>query len=179
MASTPVAGADLSSAAIIDLDVTTADQGYLVSYRLVDVLPDEILERIHSGIEATFHHRVDLTARRMLPLMPARTLCRSTVSTTATYESLTQQYHLTRTFEYVARGEGGYYHSGEEHYSTSAIEDMEAWMTDIHDMLVPYPFKPADDVRRKIRVNVTLGRHFVLFVFPGNYTATAEWTLDF
>lgn len=179
MVSPSAEGADLSDAAVTDLDVTTSEHGYLVSYRLLDVLPEEVLETIHSGIEVTYQHRVDLTAKRTLPLMPARTLCRSVVSTTATYESLTQRYHLTRTFEYAARGEGGYYHSGEEHYSTSAIEDMEAWMTDIHDLLVPYPQKPADDSKRKIRINVTLGRRFVLFVFPGQYTATAEWVLDF
>lgn len=163
---------------IEELEVAEETQGFLVSYRLVDVLPEEVLERIHSGIPVTFQHRVELLAKRALPLMPMKSLCRSTVLTTVQYESLTQEYHLTRTFEYLARGEEGIYRSGEENLSTAAVEDMKSWLTEIREMFVPYPPKPQESANRKLRVTTTIGRRFVLLVFPTSHTLTAEYPLD-
>jgi hypothetical protein len=118
------AAADEPRAQIVDMEVSTEEQGYLVSYRLREVMPEEVLERIHSGIPVSLEHKVDLLAKRTLPLMPAKTLCRSSMITTVSYESLTQEYLLTRSFEYQARGEDGVFRSGEESLPTRSRNRM-------------------------------------------------------
>jgi hypothetical protein len=144
-----------------------------VSYRVLDALTEDGLERIHSGIPVRFRHRIELRMGRGL-LLPARELGRTVVDTHVTYDSLTQQYHLRRESRL---------HRGSEAQPmvdetvTDSREVMEDWMSRLADV----PLEPADrrswDVAR-VRVDVTLDRRWVLLVFPSTVDASAAMDVE-
>jgi len=169
--------AGLSEAEVRDLTVTRAAEGYRVTYLLDGAFPEEVLERLHSGITVSFRHKLRLVGKRPFPLWPPKELGRTIVVTTANYDSLTRQYQLTRTVETDARGIKGKILTDPENRATSDLEEVEAWMTDVRDVLMLVPVRDPESARR-VEVNSVLGRRWILGMFPAQYTASADQELE-
>jgi len=135
-----------------------------VSYRVSGGLTDEAIERIHSGIPVLIRHRIELRARRGF-LRIARELGRTVIATHVEYDSLTQQYRLLREARVHRPSGAGRHEPVVEETVTDSLEDMHAWMTRITDVAVE-PIAARPWAAARVRVDVTLDRRWVWFVFP-------------
>jgi len=143
----------------------------LVAYRVGGAMTDEVVERIRSGMPVAFEHEVEIVARRVL--WTARVVARERRRVEVTYDPLTRRHALRG--ERVRRLAGG--PDGPavaERAEAESLVDVEAWLTDVR---VEWP----DDVvagiraeRLRVRVESSVGRRFVLWLFPGRQTASAE-----
>jgi hypothetical protein len=151
----------------------------IVSFRVVNGLSDEAMERIDSGIRVELRHRLEIVTKRAIPLMPSKVLARTVIRTRAEYDALTRRYVLARAVE--SRGphkKQAPPPSEEQRFTTSAVE-MRAWMTQIDEIPVYDPVEPfPEDEQLKVRVESSLGRRYVLLIFPSTVTATAELQLS-
>ena len=173
----PAAGADEAVEPTLSItEVRPEGSDLLVSFRVDGAFGPEVLERIESGMTVTFEHRVDLIAKRAVPLMPARLLSRTIVETTARYDTLTRQYYLERRTTREAPDEAG----GEAPAQTAATPErteMESWMTSVGGAPIAAP--PTEGTLRKLRVRVRteMGRRYKLLIFPFTDAAEAEQLL--
>ena len=148
-----------------------------VSFRVADGLSEGVLERIESGIPVSFRHRVDIVSRRALPLWPAKVLARLRVETSVVYDSLNRRYELLRTFD-LRRPKKLEVEYEEQRQSTESVDDVRAWMTELTD--IPALNIPATGhlERLRVRVESTLGRRYVMYLFPSQVTASSERRLS-
>lgn len=146
----------------------------LTSYRLVGVLDAEAEERIHSGIPVTFRHRIDVLAKRGVPLMPARVLARTWIETRVKYDSLTRRYDLFRRVEHRTRQKRKTPLTEEQSRITESLDEMRAWMTEMQDVPVFDPTRTLRGQKLRAHVEVSIGRHYVLLIFPATRTVSAE-----
>ncbi len=99
------------------------------------------------------------------------------IVTTAVYDSLTQRYELLRTIELGKRRDRDP-PPLEQRTQTDSIEQMRDWMTEfdqLPDLELP---ETARDAQLRVRVRSTLGRHYVLFLFPARIDVLAERRLE-
>ena len=179
-ASVSLAGASPvgAKAVIRDLDVGRQEGGFRISFRVSKALSEDFFDRVHSGITLTFRHKVELLGRRIAPLLPRKTLGRTLVFTSVSYDSLTRQYELERRTIGKIWPKGHTLPDRVEHGNTTSTEDMQNWMTVLRE--VPLPGDPsAKGVRLRVRVRSELGRRFVFLFFPATRSATQEQTLEF
>src|SRR6187397_2802650 len=73
------------------------DGEVLVSFKLNETLTDEIRKAIQSGLTIKFVYKVDL--RRSSSVWVDRTLQSALVAATLRYDTLTRQYHATRSID--------------------------------------------------------------------------------
>jgi len=156
-----------------DLSVELGTGRATVSFRVADAWSEEALERIQSGLPVTFRHRIEFVAPRGFPLLPARTLLGVTVETRADYDSLTRRYSLYRIVHNPERKTGP-----AERSVGRTLEDMRKWMTEIDGLQIEDPRFPFDGIRLKVRIQSSLGRKYVLLIFPGSRSAKAEWRAE-
>jgi hypothetical protein len=153
------------------------DDRITVSFHVINGLSADMVERVRSGLPVTQRHRVEVLARRSVPLWPAKDVARMYIDTSAIYDSLTQRYALTREIRVGPKKKKGAVVSEESH-GTDSIDVVRSWMTEF-DVLpeLELPVLQAD-TRLRVRVESTLGRRFVWYMFPGHHSATAEQRLD-
>ncbi len=161
-------------ASVSDLAVRRDGERFLVSYRVEGAFSPDLVERIGSGLEIAFVHRVEILVKRFLPLLPSRLEGRTTVEATVRYDSLTRQYYLVRRLTREMAGDDAPGAVEETRTATSSLSETEAWMTSIVDVPLPPPSKSESDRKARIRVRSTLGRRYRLLLFPGNETVDAE-----
>jgi hypothetical protein len=106
------------SAQTIQVTPLTRDDRVLVSFRLNDVLTEEVRAAIHSGLTITFIYDVEL--KRGAALWIDRTMASSTVSASVRYDNLARRYHVTRRWD----GRMDKVEVLEQE------EDVRAWLTD-------------------------------------------------
>ncbi len=149
-----------------------------VSFRLVDALPDERLESIHSGNPVTFRHVVELVNRRSPRLWPARVLARTRIETSVRYDSLIGQYELTRRTERPIPKDFNGEKVLEETLSTDALDEVRGWLTELEH--VPVMGSGSDSIgrRTRLRVRTLLGRHYWLYFVPTRQTVSAEQRVE-
>ena len=153
-----------------------ADRAW-VSYQIARVLDAEVEERIHSGIPVTFQHKVQVLSKRGVPLMPSKVIAQTTIETRVEYDSLTRRYDLLRRTEHKTRQKKQGPLTEEQRRLTDYLEEMRTWMTRFDEIPV---FDPARELRGRslrVRVEVNLGRRYVLFIFPGTRSISAETPL--
>lgn len=163
-------------ASIQGLDVKTGDGTLTVSFRIEGAFTPDVLDRVRSGMAVTFSHRVELLARRTVPIVPSRLLGRTVVETTVKYDTLTRQYYLSRrtTKEGSDRDDA----TREEIEATTAAEsEMQSWMTSVQDVALATPPPGAAGRKLRVKVRTVLGRRYRLLIFPANDTVDAEQTL--
>jgi hypothetical protein len=149
-----------------------------VAFRLAGTIPDETLERLRAGIPVRHHHRVELVARRSVPLWTAKLLSRIRIDTEAVYDSLTQRFKLTRKVRTGPNPKKKWLVVEESEHSTGSVDELVAWMTGF-DALPPLPIPEwSSGSRLRVRIESTLGRRFVLYLFPTRQTLTAERKLE-
>lgn len=145
-----------------------------VTYEVARALDDEVEERIHSGIPVTFRHKVQVLSKRGVPLMPSKVIAQATIETRVEYDSLTRSYDLLRRIEHRIRQKKQGPLTEEQRRLTDSLEVVRAWMTRLDEIPV---FDPARELRGRslrVRVEVNLGRRYILFVFPGTRSVSAE-----
>jgi hypothetical protein len=173
----PVTPAAPDKPAIEGLAARFDDDRLLVSFRLVNGLSGETLERIHSGIPVGFRYRIEVVRRRFL-FWPAKELAKAWVDVEASYNSLTQQYSLKRSLQLVASKKRDTPEPEVEELSTTSAEEMRAWMTELHDVAVYNPTRAIEGEALKLRVESNLGRRYVWLVIPSSIGASAELRLE-
>jgi hypothetical protein len=169
-ASPAVGEAPAGKPRVENLAVELGTGNVVVSFRVADAVTEETLERVHSGIPVTFRHRIEFMAPRGFPLLPARTLLGVTVETRADYDSLTRRYSLYRTVRIP-----GQRNPSPQRSVGRTVEDMRSWMTEVDRLRIDDPRFPFEGLNVKVRIQSSLGRKYVLLIFPGNRSAKAEW----
>lgn len=160
---------------IVDLTVRKQGESVRASYRLAGCLPEEVLERIHSGIPIRFRHKVEIVDKRPGLFARDRVYARTLVETRVQYDSLTQRYQLNRVLEVRSRDKGVAPPPASDQMVTGSIDEMRKWMTDVSGVLLDDPTRSAPQGRDLyLRVEVSLGRHWFLLIIPTTDAVTAE-----
>ncbi len=159
---------------IEDLEAQRSADRLEVSFRLVDALPDERIESIHSGNPVTFRHVVELVNRRSPRLWPARVVARTRIETSVRYDSLIGQYELVRRTERPIPKGSTAEKIVEETLSTDALEEVRGWLTELDHVPVMGSGSSAIGRRTRLRVRTLLGRHFWLYLVPTRQMVSAE-----
>ena len=164
------------------LEARRAGQSVVVSYRIADLLPVEVLERIHSGIPLRFRHRVELLEKRPGLFVGDRVHARATLEARVAYDSLTQRYELTRSI--AVRPTAGASSPSpspeplEQRQVVESEQEMRRFLSEVRELGLFDPL--ADDAhatRLTLRIEVVLGRRWILLVIPSTETVTAELEL--
>jgi hypothetical protein len=163
---------------IEELTATLKDQRATVSFKVLHGLSREAEERLHSGIPVTLKHKVEVLAKRGFPLMPSKVLARTVVETRAEYDSLTRRYDLIRTVEHRLRPKRFGPLKEEQRRITDSADEMLAWMTELVEIPVFNPAKPLQGDRLRVRVESSLGRRYLMFVFPTTHSVSGELDLE-
>lgn len=148
----------------------------LVSYRVLDGLSAEALERIHSGIPVTFRHRVEVLSNRTLPWLPDKVHARAWLESTASYDSLTRRYALHRRFESRQKGRATVVY--EQQHSTALEQEMRSWMTELSELPILELDRVGNDNRLRVRVESSFDRRYLLFLIPWSVKVSAEMQLE-
>ena len=173
----PVAAASKKPHVRIDgLEATLEHDRATVSFRVTNGLSENAIERIHSGIEVEFEHRVEIVARRSF-LMPAERLAQTMIRTRAAYDSLTGRYSLYRTLNFRTRPRNTV-EPLNDFLSTDSFEEMRRWMVELKEIPVFDPSRSLDGKKLRVRVRSNVGRRYVLLIFPSAIDAHAEQGLS-
>jgi len=161
----------------LELSEARRDGGRVaVSFRLANVLDEEALEQMRSGVPVVYRHRLEVLGRRRV-FWPSKEHASMRIVTSAVYDSLTQRYELLRTIEPGKRRDRGR-PPLEERTQTESIEKVRAWMTEFDQLPALELPGTARDVPLRVRVHSTLGRHYVLFLIPTRIDVSAERRLE-
>ena len=160
---------------IADLTVRAEGQEIWTSYRLEGCLPEEVMERIHSGIPIRFRHKVELVEKRPGLFAADRVFARTLIDTRVEYDSLTQRYQLNRTLEIRSRDKREAPPPMNDDKVTGSVDEMQGWMTRAADVPLTdhsRPFPPGIELH--VRVEVSLGRHWFLLIIPTTESIASE-----
>jgi hypothetical protein len=159
------------------LEVRQVDDRIEVSFRVVNGLALKETERIRSGLPVRQRHRVEVVSKRAVPLWPAKVHRGLRIDTSAVYDSLTGRYELTRKLAIGGRKNLPPL-VREDRRATESFDEVRSWMTEF-DALPPLELPDsAANARLRVRVSSTLRRRFVLYVFPGKVSVSAERRLE-
>lgn len=150
-------------------------QRAVASYRVTNGFSEDAEERLRSGLTITFRHRISLEARRRM--MPNPEVARVRIEVTAAYDALTRQYTLTRTLAF----KGAHRKELEDvvtQRTTDSIEEMRRWMTEIEAVELYDPSGEMPEGSLRLRVESTVGRRYVLLIFPSAIGASADLIVD-
>jgi len=171
-------GRDTARPAVVELEARREPNAVHVSYRLQGCLPDEVMERIQSGIPLRFRHRIEVVEKRPGLFVGDRVFARSTIEARVHYDSLTQRYELSRQREIRGRDGTENDPSPEERAVTDDVDEMRGWLTMIDESARLDPTRElAEDTDLWVRVEVSLGRRWFLLIVPTTQTVSAELLL--
>jgi len=148
----PAKGAEIHG-----LQVENTPSDLFVSFALRGAFTPEIREQLDSGLPITFNHYVEIVHRRAAWFDSTRV--EKVISTTATYDTLTRQYRLTRS----VNGQ-----MVETSLSDKAAE-MERFMTEVERQRICDPTDLEGDRSLVLRVKSRVQKRFVLFFIPWNF----------
>ena len=138
---------------IADLTVRTEGEDLWASYRLEGCLPEEVMERIQSGIPIRFRHKIEAVEKRPGLFAADRVFARTLIETRVEYDSLTQRYQLNRTLEVRSRQKRRAPPPASDQMVTGSIDEMQEWMTRVNDVPLGDPSRPfPPDVDLHVRV---------------------------
>lgn len=164
---------------IADLTFRTDGDDVWTSYRLEGCLPEEVMERIHSGIPIRFRHRVEMVEKRPGLFAADRVFARTLIDTRVEYDSLTQRYQLNRTLEIRSRQKRAAPPPTNDQMVTGSVDEMQSWMTLATDVPLSDPSRPfPQDVDLHVRVEVSLGRHWFLLIIPTTKSIASEVPIE-
>ena len=164
---------------VIGLRVEGTADGVRASYSVENAFSEDVLERIHSGMRVAFRHRIELFAKRAVPLWFPKTLSWTVVETAVEFDGLTKQYHLSRIYRLRRKGKAweGPTRIADEDRDTDSLDVVRVWMSEIDGV----PLLPVDSEapvsRWRVGVTCSMGRKFVWMMFPVTVTASAETSL--
>lgn len=170
-ASTVLAAKGSDRPSIADIKTNVVDGTLSASFRLVNSLDAETLERIHSGIPVTFKHRLELVGQRRFWLSSRRIVGRVRVETRVEYDPLLKRYTLWRQ---ARGGKRVGAESASEERVTADETEMQRFLTVVEAVPLTEPGNPLPLGRLKLKVHSNLGRRYVMMIFPGSLTVSAE-----
>ncbi len=150
----------------------------LVSFGIGGAFSDDLLERLQAGLPLEFRHTVEVQARRTVPFWFAKVIGKATVIDRVEYETLTRRYHLSREVVIARRGRRGSPTTGLVEESTESLDRVREFMTTVDELFV---IDLLDVNRRsglRLRVESSVGRRYVMLIFPSTVRAVAEVGLD-
>lgn len=159
---------------IVELDAALAKRGVTVSFRVQSAFTADSLERIASGMEVEFRHRVELLVRRAIPVWPSRVLSRVEISVSIHYDSLTHQYKLTRSIEREVDGKPVEGAEGLEELLTPSQDEAQEWMTRVDALTLSLPEREWGDRAPRLHVRSWFGRRYRFYLFPMADAVEAE-----
>jgi hypothetical protein len=162
------------------LEARRTGQSVVVSYRIADLLPADVLERIHSGIPLRFRHRVELLEKRPGLFAGDRVHARATLEARVAYDSLTQRYELTRSIAMrpPTGGSSGEPEPVEQRQVVDSEQEMQRFLSEVRELgLFDALAAPEGSARLTLRIEVVLGRRWILLVIPTTETVTTELEL--
>jgi len=164
---------------VVDLTFRVQGGNVMASYSLAGCLTEDVMERIHSGIPIRFRHRVEVVEKRPALFVADRVFARTLIETRVEYDSLTQRYQLNRVFEVRSRQRREVPAPVSDQLVTGSIDEMRSWMTRVVDVPLGDPVRPfPEGVDLHVRVEVSLGRHWVLLIIPTTDSVTAELQME-
>jgi hypothetical protein len=124
----------------------------IVSYHLDGALRPEDRKDLEGGGTITFTHRIDLYRRRAF--FADKWIGRRDIETTATLDTLTGQYTLTRTVDGAV-----------ETRTTEKPAEIEKWLSEVRNLPMDLP-GDEDHGTLEVRVTTKYRKTFLLFVWP-------------
>lgn len=165
--------------AIEELSARWAGNRAYVSYQLSGSLPEETLDKIHSGIPVGFRHRIEIVSKRRGLFAPDKLVARVIVDKQVEYDSLTQRYTLERTVEIKSQEKRSAPEPREERQVIDSEEEMKSWVATQDEIPLFDPARPfPEEADLRVRVEVALGRRWFLLIFPTTQTVSAEIVLE-
>lgn len=150
----------------------------VISYRVDALLPAEVLERIHSGIPLRFRHRIELLEKRPGLFSGDRVHARATVEARVAYDSLTQRYELSRSIAVSTRAGESTAEPAEQSQVVDSEQEMRRFLSEVRELgLFDPPVAGEGTPRLTVRIEVVLGRRWILLVIPSTETVAAELEL--
>jgi hypothetical protein len=162
--------------AIAELSARLEDDRALISFRLTGAMNDEREELIHSGIPVVFRHKLEVRSKRTftgIP-MPPRLLARTIVETRVEYDSLTRRYDLMRRILHMTRNKKDRPPTEEQRLITESLEEMRLWMSELSEISIFDPSRALRGEKLRVNVEVSLGRRYILMIFPATISMSAE-----
>ena len=160
------------------LEARRSGQTFVISYRIEDLLPLEVLERIHSGIPLRFRHRVELLEKRPGLFVGDRVHARATLEARVAYDSLTQRYELSRSIEVRTPSSASQPEPVEQRQFVDSEQEMRRFLSEVRELGLVDPLAGAPGAARlTLHIEVVLGRRWILLVIPTSETVTAELEL--
>ena len=140
-------------AKIQDLRVEILENRYQASFRVEGAFTPEVEERIASGLETSFRHRVRVYGKRTIWF--DNLLLEMEVTTTVKFDSLTKQYTLSRRIDGKLRVTD----------YTEDAEEMRLWMSKLEGIPLgtAEEFSVKDRVYVKVKSNIR-SRFFLFFI---------------
>jgi len=124
----------------------------VVTYHLEGAFRPEDRKELESGQTITFTHRIELYRRRAL--FADKWIGRRNVETTASLDTLTGQYTLTRTID-----------DDVETRTTENASEIEKWLCEVRNLPLSVPAEEGHGAL-EVRVTTKYRKTFLLFVWP-------------
>jgi hypothetical protein len=163
---------------VADIAVERDGDRIRVFYRLVDCLQPETIERIESGIPIRYKHRIEIVEKRPGLFARDRVFSRTLLDTSVQYDSLTERYELTRRTQLKRRQQQPELDPIEERTLSASAEEMRAWLTVVDGVPLFIP-QGHEDVEYHVRIEVAIGRRWVLLIIPSSHTIDHESSVEF
>ncbi len=160
--------ADLLNARVKGLVIKNSDDFVTISFKVTGAFTDEIIEKIHSGIEISFKHVIKIYKKTPI-LFLRRTIAERVILTTVEYDTLKKQYFLKKTLD----------RKEVNTMVTDNLEEVEKWMTEFHHFKVGEISKIKGKKNYFLKVRTSLAPNFLLFFIPYDYSASKERELKF
>ena len=141
-----------------------------VDFRVTGVFTEETLEWIHSGIPVKFRHRIELLGPRRFLLSRRNVLARSVIETRVAYDALTARYELSRVSTLKKPQRKNSPPPYVEATVTDDTEEMRRWMVEGQNVVLYDPKRELNGDDLRISIESSLGRDYVLWIFPARKT---------
>jgi hypothetical protein len=160
--------ADLLNARVRGLTIKNSDEFVTISFKITGAFTEEIIERIHSGIEISFKHAIKIFKKNPV-FFYRRTIVERVILTTVEYNTLTKQYTLKKQID----------ESDVETMLTDDLDEVEKWMTEIDHFKVEEVSRIKGKKNYFLKIRTSLAPNFLLFFIPYDYSASKERELAF
>jgi hypothetical protein len=157
------APAHARDAKIVDLQVELLGDGYSASFRVEGAFTEDLEERITSGLETSFRHRIRIYRRRTGWLDKVER--EKIVTTTVQYDTLTRQYTLSRRLNGQLR---------ETEYTEDPVQ-MRRWMSELQGVPLGAAAELSEPGRIYVKVKSNVRDRFFLFFIPVRWNT--EWEM--
>lgn len=162
VASLAPAALALDAPGVVVDELRLTDGATEVRYHLTGAFDEETIERLHSGLEISFRHRVELLAPRrwvLFRMLGRRVAAEASLETRVSYDAVTESYALLRE------------RAGEpERRATDSFDEVRAFMTRPEPIELRHDLGAAARDRLLVNIEVVVGRRYLAWLIPAPRT---------